>query len=56
MLKLRPYEKQDARIIAGWIRDEAAFRKWSADRYESHPVSGKDRKCLELALEVDSWS
>lgn len=42
MLKLRPYEKQDAKIIAGWIRDEVAFRKWSADRYESYPVSGED--------------
>lgn len=41
-MKLRTFEEQDAKIIASWIRDEVAFRKWSADRYESYPVRGED--------------
>ena len=42
MLRLRPYKKCDAKVIAGWIKDEVSFRKWSADRYEKYPVSDVD--------------
>ena len=42
MLYLRTYEKQDAEEIVGWIKDEVAFRKWSADRYDSYPVCPED--------------
>lgn len=42
MLRLRPYEPQDAQVIVSWIRDELALRKWSADRYASYPVRAED--------------
>lgn len=42
MLKLRPFRESDAPVIAGWIRDEVSFRKWSADRYEKYPVTARD--------------
>lgn len=42
MLRLRPYKKCDAKVIASWIKDEVSFRKWSADRYEKYPVSDVD--------------
>ena len=42
MLRLRPYKNCDADIIASWIKNEYAFRQWSADRYERYPVTGAD--------------
>lgn len=42
MLRLRPYENCDAETIVSWIRDETAFHKWSADRYETYPITGED--------------
>lgn len=42
MLRLRPFKKQDAKYIISWIRDERAFRKWSADRYEDYPIQVQD--------------
>ncbi len=42
MLRLRPYKKCDAKHIASWIKDERAFRLWSADRYEKYPVTSDD--------------
>lgn len=42
MIRLRPYKSCDAAKIAGWIKDEFAFRQWSADRYESYPISPGD--------------
>ncbi len=42
MLRLRPYESFDAGTILGWIKDEEAFRKWSADRYPHYPITGED--------------
>lgn len=49
MLRLRQYKPCDADIIASWIKDEISFRKWSADRYDSYPVTGADinKKYLE---------
>lgn len=29
-------------MIIGWIRDETAFRKWSADRYDHYPICPED--------------
>jgi len=42
MLRLRPYKKCDAKIILSWIKDEKAFRYWSADRYQCYPISEND--------------
>lgn len=42
MLRLRPYSASDADYIVNWIKDETAFRMWSADRYEKYPVSADD--------------
>ena len=42
MLRLRPYEPSDAGTILGWIKDEEAFRKWSADRYPHYPITAED--------------
>lgn len=42
MLRLRPYKKCDAEYIVTWIKDERSLRKWSADRYESFPVTADD--------------
>lgn len=42
MLRLRPYKKCDAQCIVSWIKDEVAFRKWCADRYEKYPISAED--------------
>lgn len=41
-LILRPYKPSDAEIIAGWIKDEKAFRKWSSDRYNAYPITAAD--------------
>lgn len=42
MLRLRPYRNCDAKYIVSWIKDEAAFRRWCADRYESYPITAED--------------
>ena len=42
MLKLRPYKPSDAETILKWIKDEDAFRKWSADRYDHYPITPED--------------
>lgn len=42
MLKLRPYKKSDAKVIVSWCKDEKSFRNWTADRYESFPITDKD--------------
>lgn len=42
MLRLRPYSTSDADYIVDWVKDETAFRMWSADRYEKYPVSADD--------------
>ncbi len=41
-LQLRPYEPGDARHIVAWLKDEFAFRQWSADRYDSYPIVPED--------------
>lgn len=42
MFKLRKYINTDAQIITKWLKSEYAFRQWSADRYESYPISADD--------------
>ena len=42
MLRLRPYKPCDAKIIAGWIKDEISFRKWCSDRFEHFPITAED--------------
>ena len=39
---LRTYREEDAKIILTWIKNEREFRLWSADRYESYPITSKD--------------
>jgi RimJ/RimL family protein N-acetyltransferase len=39
---LRDYKKEDAPIIAGWLRSEEELYKWSADRFNKYPLSGDD--------------
>ncbi len=45
MLRLRPYKAYDAQIITKWLKDEFAFRQWSADRYENYPITPEDMNC-----------
>lgn len=42
LLRLRPYEKDDAASIVSWIKDETSFRKWCADRYDTYPIYPRD--------------
>lgn len=42
MLRVRPYKNCDAKSIITWCRDEADFRKWSSDRWESFPITEAD--------------
>ncbi len=56
MLRLRPYKKCDADKIVSWIGDEVAFRKWSADRFETYPISGADLNAhYDEFAETDSF-
>ena len=41
-MKLRDFKKEDAQIIVGWLRSEEELYKWSADRFNKYPLSGKD--------------
>lgn len=42
MLELRQYKACDAQSIVTWLKNEYAFRQWSADRYESYPITAED--------------
>lgn len=41
MLRLRPYNKNDAEIIMSWIKDESAFYKWTAGVLGEYPISAE---------------
>ena len=41
-MKLRDFKKEDAPIIASWLRSEEELYKWSADRFNKYPLSGDD--------------
>ncbi|WP_288979407.1 hypothetical protein [uncultured Parvimonas sp.] len=38
MLRLRPYNINDADIILSWSKDEMAFYKWSAGVLGEYPI------------------
>lgn len=42
MFDLKLYKNSDAQVIVKWLRNEYAFRQWSADRYESYPITAGD--------------
>lgn len=59
-LRLRPYKSCDAKAILTWCKDEAAFRKWTSDRYESFPITAEDmnRKYMDCngdCMEPDNF-
>ncbi|MBQ8947148.1 MAG: GNAT family N-acetyltransferase [Lachnospiraceae bacterium] len=39
MIRLRPYKRKDAAVIASWISNEDEFIYWSAGKLGSYPVS-----------------
>jgi len=41
-MELRKYNKEDAKEILNWINNEKEFRLWSADRYQSYPITPDD--------------
>lgn len=41
-MELRKYKTGDAQFIVKWLKNEYAFRQWSADRYESYPITADD--------------
>lgn len=56
MLRLRPYKACDAKVIVSWIKDEVAFRKWCADRYESYPITAEDMNAhYDGFADIDSF-
>lgn len=60
MLRLRPYKKCDAGIIVTWCKDEVSFRKWTADRYASFPITEADinhkyTDCNGDCLEIENF-
>ena len=42
MMKLRPFNINDALTILNWCKDKHAFRLWSADRYKDFPVQPEE--------------
>lgn len=40
-LRLRPYKPCDAKEIVTWCKDEFSFRQWSADRWETYPLTAE---------------
>lgn len=39
MLRLRPYNKDDAETIMSWVKGERAFYKWTAGILGEYPLS-----------------
>ncbi len=56
-LRLRPYKDSDARHIVNWCKDEESFRNWSADRYETFPITPEDmnRQYTDSLDDVDGF-
>ena len=50
MLRLRPYNKNDAEIIMSWIKGENAFYKWTAGVLGEYPISAE-----QFNMEVILW-
>lgn len=41
-MELRKYNPCDAKVIVKWLKNEYAFRQWSADRYDKYPLTADD--------------
>ena len=41
-MRLRDYKREDAQIIAGWIKTEEELYRWSANIYGKFPLTGED--------------
>ena len=55
MLRLRPYRASDSAAIVSWSEDEAAFRRWSADRFPAYPITAEDlNRHYDTMAESDS--
>jgi len=39
MLRLRPYKRCDAAVIANWIQDELTYQRWSAGAFGDYPLT-----------------
>ena len=56
MLRLRPYKACDAAAIVSWSEDEAAFRRWSADRFSAYPIMAEElNRHYDAMAESDSF-
>ena len=56
MLRLRPYQARDAAAVVSWSGDEAAFRRWSADRFPAYPITAEDlNRHYDTMAESDSF-
>jgi len=42
MLRLRTYKPSDASTIISWCKDESTFRKWTANKYDTFPITEVD--------------
>jgi RimJ/RimL family protein N-acetyltransferase len=42
MMKIRPFNVNDASTILSWCKDKHAFRLWSADRYKDFPAQPEE--------------
>ena len=42
MLRIRPYNKDDAATIISWSRDERSFYRWSAGVMGDYPITPKE--------------
>ena len=57
MLRLRPYKKSDAIEIIEWIENEYMFRQWSANLFDSYPITPEilNQKYRERESKQDFW-
>lgn len=57
MIRLRPYKACDAKYIVKWIQTEYEFHQWSADRYESYPITEEmiNTKYIESSNNTTCW-
>lgn len=56
MLRLRPYKKCDGEKVVSWIREEAAFYKWSAGILGAYPITARELNAYyEKQADSDSY-
>jgi len=41
VLRLRPYKRCDAAVIANWIQDELTYQRWSAGSFGDYPLTAE---------------